>query len=63
MQSGQPRLSPALARRIYAKQPDLPYVSLSPAARVRVVTALGGAGMTLSFGLAEQTIRELVERG
>jgi FAD dependent oxidoreductase TIGR03364 len=44
---------------VYAKHPDLPYVSLSPAAQVRVVTALGGAGMTLSFGLAEQTIREL----
>jgi glycine/D-amino acid oxidase-like deaminating enzyme len=44
---------------VYAKHPDRSYVSFSPTDGVRVVTALGGAGMTLSFGLAEQTIREM----
>ncbi len=44
---------------VYAKHPDQPFLSMSPAANVRVVTATGGAGMTLSFGLAEQTIQEM----
>jgi len=44
---------------VYAKHPDTPYVSFSPAPQVKVVTALGGAGMTLSFGLAECTVREM----
>lgn len=44
---------------VYAKHPDQPFLSLSPAPGVRVVTAAGGAGMTLSFGLAEETAREM----
>jgi FAD dependent oxidoreductase TIGR03364 len=44
---------------VYAKHPDQPFVSLSPAPHVRVVTATGGSGMTLSFGLAEDTVREM----
>jgi D-hydroxyproline dehydrogenase subunit beta len=44
---------------VYAKHPDKAFVSFSPAAHVRVVTAVGGAGMTLSFGLAEETVREM----
>jgi D-hydroxyproline dehydrogenase subunit beta len=44
---------------VYAKHPDLPYLSLAPEPNVRVVTATGGAGMTLSFGLADQTVREM----
>ena len=44
---------------VYAKHPDKPFVSFSPTERVRVVTGLGGAGMTLSLGLAESTMREL----
>jgi D-hydroxyproline dehydrogenase subunit beta len=44
---------------VYAKHPDQPFVSLSPAPGVRVVTATGGSGMTLSFGLAEDTVREM----
>jgi FAD dependent oxidoreductase TIGR03364 len=41
---------------VYAKHPAQPFASLSPAPNVRVVTATGGSGMTLSFGLAEQTV-------
>jgi len=44
---------------VYSKHPEKPFVSMSPADGVRIVTALGGAGMTLSFGLAEQTIHEM----
>jgi FAD dependent oxidoreductase TIGR03364 len=44
---------------VYAKHPDQPFLSLSPAPHVRVVTATGGAGMTLSFGIAEQTVQEM----
>src|SRR5262249_10197791 len=39
---------------VYAKHPEKPFVMLEPADRVRVVTAVGGSGMTLSFGLAEK---------
>ncbi|MGA2133219.1 MAG: TIGR03364 family FAD-dependent oxidoreductase [Bryobacteraceae bacterium] len=44
---------------VYAKHPNQPYLSFSPEPNVRVVTATGGSGMTLSFGLAEQTIQEM----
>jgi D-hydroxyproline dehydrogenase subunit beta len=44
---------------VYAKHPDAAYVSIDAAPRVRIVTAPGGSGMTLSFGLAEQMIREM----
>jgi FAD dependent oxidoreductase TIGR03364 len=44
---------------VYAKHPDQPYLSVSPAPNVRVVTATGGSGMTLSFGLAEETVKEM----
>jgi FAD dependent oxidoreductase TIGR03364 len=44
---------------IYAKHPDKSFVSLSPAANVRVVTAAGGSGMTLAFGIAEETVRQM----
>jgi len=43
---------------VYAKHPESAFVSLTPAENVHVVTAAGGAGMTLSFGLAERTINE-----
>jgi FAD dependent oxidoreductase TIGR03364 len=42
---------------VYSKHREKPFVSLSPADGVRVVTAVGGSGMTLSFGLAENTIQ------
>ena len=44
----------------YAKHPSLPYLRVSPAPNVTVVTATGGAGMTLSFGLAERVVNEVL---
>lgn len=41
---------------IYVKHPSAPYVVLSPADGVTAVAGLGGHGMTLSFGLAEQLV-------
>jgi len=44
---------------VYAKHPEKPFLSLTPAVGVRIVTSPGGAGMTLSFGIAEETIQDL----
>jgi len=44
---------------VYAKHPDKPWVAIEAAPGVRIVTAVGGSGMTLSFGLAEQMISEM----
>jgi D-hydroxyproline dehydrogenase subunit beta len=44
---------------VYAKHPTKLFIRLAPAEGVRVVTVTSGVGMTLSFGLAEQTHREL----
>ena len=44
---------------VYAKHPDQTYLSLEPAQGVRIVTSPGGAGMTLSFGIADQTSAEM----
>jgi FAD dependent oxidoreductase TIGR03364 len=44
---------------VYAKHPEKPFLRLAPADGVRVVVVTSGIGMTLSFGLAEQTFREL----
>jgi FAD dependent oxidoreductase TIGR03364 len=41
---------------VYAKHPTEPFVILRPAPQVTAVVGLGGAGMTLSFGLAEQVV-------
>jgi FAD dependent oxidoreductase TIGR03364 len=43
---------------IYVKHPTEPYIVRRPAPGITLVTALGGAGMTLSFGLAERVVRE-----
>lgn len=45
---------------VYSLHPRQPYFESEPAAGVRIVTAVGGSGMTLSFGLAERTAK-LVE--
>jgi D-hydroxyproline dehydrogenase subunit beta len=44
---------------VYVKHPDYPYLTLNPAAGVRIVTSPGGAGMTLSFGIAAETVAEM----
>jgi glycine/D-amino acid oxidase-like deaminating enzyme len=43
---------------VYAKYPEQHALVLAPAPGVTVVTGTGGAGMTLSFGLAEQVVRQ-----
>jgi D-hydroxyproline dehydrogenase subunit beta len=44
---------------VYAKHPDHPYLRVTPAPGVRVVTVTSGIGMTMSFGIAEETLQEL----
>jgi FAD dependent oxidoreductase TIGR03364 len=44
----------------YAKHATEPFVVLGPKPGVTIVTGVGGAGMTLSFGLAERVVRQSV---
>lgn len=44
----------------YAKHPSLPYVVVNPELTSTLITGVGGAGMTLSFGLAEQTVNAVL---
>jgi FAD dependent oxidoreductase TIGR03364 len=41
---------------VYVKHPAEPWVVLEPAAGVTATVGVGGAGMTLSFGLAERVV-------
>ena len=41
---------------VYSLHPERPYFEAVPQRDVRIVTAPGGSGMTLSFGLAERTM-------
>ena len=43
----------------YVKHPSLPYCQLEIERNVTLVTGLGGAGMTLSFAVAEHVIRSI----
>jgi FAD dependent oxidoreductase TIGR03364 len=43
---------------IYIKHPTQPCVVARPESNVTVVAAVGGAGMTLSFGLGDRTVTE-----
>jgi FAD dependent oxidoreductase TIGR03364 len=43
---------------VYAKHDEMPFLALSPEPGVRVVSAVGGKGMTLSFGMAEANAAE-----
>jgi FAD dependent oxidoreductase TIGR03364 len=43
---------------VYVKHATRPYVVARPAPDTLAVTGVGGAGMTLSFGLAEQTVKD-----
>jgi len=44
----------------YAKHPTEPYFLSHAAPELTVVTGAGGAGMTLSFGLADQVVSEIL---
>jgi FAD dependent oxidoreductase TIGR03364 len=48
---------------VYVKHPSEPYVVARPMPATLAVTGVGGAGMTLSFGLAEQTVTGWLEGG
>ena len=45
---------------VYAKHPTQPYCELQVEHDVTVVTGVGGAGMTLSFGIAERVIESFL---
>jgi FAD dependent oxidoreductase TIGR03364 len=44
---------------VYASHPDQPWLLITPCEDVRILTVTRGNGMTMSFGLAEQTLLEM----
>ena len=44
---------------VYAKHPHAPYIRYSPAPNVHGIIVTSGIGMTLAFGLAEQTLAHI----
>jgi D-hydroxyproline dehydrogenase subunit beta len=44
---------------VYAKHPDKPLVVMHPEDGVRIVASSGGSGVTLSFGVAEQSAKAM----
>ena len=44
---------------VYSLHPERSYFEAEPANGVRIVTAPGGSGMTLSFGIAERTVANM----
>jgi glycine/D-amino acid oxidase-like deaminating enzyme len=44
---------------VYAKHPDHPFLCAAPSEGVRAVTVTSGIGMTMSLGIAEQTLLEM----
>ena len=44
---------------VYSLHPERPFFEAEPSPGVRIVTAPGGSGMTLSFGLAERTVKAM----
>jgi len=44
---------------VYSTHPEKPFFEAEPASGVRVLTGVGGSGMTLSFGLAERTLNQM----
>ena len=44
---------------VYAKHPEKPLVIMTPAENVRIVASPGGSGMTLSFGVAELSMKQM----
>jgi D-hydroxyproline dehydrogenase subunit beta len=43
---------------VYVKHPSAPYLVTRPAPHATIITGLGGAGMTMSFGLAEAVVAQ-----
>jgi FAD dependent oxidoreductase TIGR03364 len=44
---------------VYARHPSKSFLVLQPAKGVTIVTGVGGAGMTMSFGLAKKVVGEM----
>jgi glycine/D-amino acid oxidase-like deaminating enzyme len=44
----------------YLKHPTEPWLVMQPEDRVHLLTGVGGAGMTLSFGLTEKVVTEAI---